>query len=591
MNCMGGIRELFRFIRADTSSFVSVRLKWALLLVVAAATLSALGPIALKMAVDSLTDPSYRHIPITTALIGLYVISRWLARTLSEIQGLVYARAERRVLRSAGERLFAHVMRLPLRFHLDRQTGALGQALQDGLQGYQTILHHLVSTLLPLTVELATVVVILARLTQPVFLVLFCGALVCYSIAFVYSIRNASPVARRAATAQIAASAFMTDCILNFETVKCFTAESMVQEKLSQSLAGTESAWVEFYRRYALNGAGAAAIFAIFLGATILSAANGVEGGRMTVGDFVLVNTYMLQLLRPVEMFGYAVHAISQGAAMLEKMLDVFREIPEGQVALNRPSTGLIGAVDFEGVCLSYTRERSVLENVSFRVPAGKTLGIVGSTGSGKSTIVRLLLRLVEPGQGRILLDGVPIQSLSLRELREAIAVVPQEPLLFDDTIAYNIGFGRRNATQDEIESAAQLAQLHEFILDLPEQYRTRVGERGIKLSGGEKQRLSIARAIIRQPRIYVFDEATSNLDSVSERAIVRNLLDLCRMNTRIVVAHRLSAVVHADEIVVLESGAIIERGTHAMLLQRKGRYAALWAAQQPDLVGGGMKH
>jgi ABC-type transport system involved in Fe-S cluster assembly fused permease/ATPase subunit len=582
---VGTLQELLRLIWSDATGFVKVRLAAVLSLVITASILTALGPIALKLVVDGFTGQT-RGPPVSPLLlIGLYVLSQWLARSIGELRGLVHARAERRLFRSVSERLFAHLMQLPLRFHLKRQTGAINQTLENGLQGYQMILHHLVFTFLPVTAELGTIVVVLTRLAHPLFLGLFCGALVCYAAAFAHAARTVSRAAKTASAAHVAANAAMTDSILNYETVKYFTAEPIVQEKVSQALARTEVEWVDFFRRYALNGLGVAAIFATFLAATVLYAAHEVQGGRMTVGDFVLVNSYMLQLVKPVEMLGYAMQGLSQGMAMLDKMLALFRESPESPWADDSGPLPGAGQLEFEAVSLSYTPNRAVLKDVNFRVPAGKTLGIVGASGSGKSTVVRLLVRLLEPDAGRILLDGVPIASMSLRTLRLAIAVVPQEPLLFDDTIAYNIGFGKRGASQADIEQAAKLAHLHDFIVSLPEHYNTRVGERGIQLSGGEKQRLSIARAAIKQPRIYVFDEATSSLDSLSERGIIQNLQDLARLSTTLVIAHRLSTVVHADEIAVLDRGTIVESGTHAALLRRGGRYATLWAAQQQGSV------
>jgi ATP-binding cassette subfamily B protein len=333
----------------------------------------------------------------------------------------------------------------------------------------------------------------------------------------------------------------------------------------------------------------------------------------MTVGDFVLINTYMLQVVRPVEMLGYAMQGLSQGVAMLKKMLELFGEEPEsreppatfaspfqrravretdllqgagesGDIVRGKLSANS-GELEFANVSLSYDSERPVLCNVTFRVPAGKTLGIVGTSGSGKSTIVRLLVRLYEPDSGRILLDGVPLSELPLQEVRRSISVVPQDTVLFNETIDYNIGFGKEQGTRAEVEQAAKLAHLHDFILTLPDRYETRVGERGVKLSGGEKQRVSIARAVIKQPKIFVFDEATSSLDSRTERDILRNLRDISRLSTTIVIAHRLSAVVHADEIILLEAGSIVERGSHDSLIRQKGRYALLWMAQQGGTV------
>ena len=582
---LGSVREVFHLVWTETSRFVKVRLTVVLVLVITASVLTALGPVALKLVVDGFTGQT-KGTPISPLfLIGLYVLSQWLARAVGEIRGLIYARAERRMFRALSERLFAHLMHLPLRFHLDRQTGAVNQALDNGLQGYQMIQHHLVFTFLPVAAELGTIIIVLTRLDHPIFLVLFCGALVCYMAAFTYAAISISGPAETASAAHVDANAAMTDGILNYETVKYFTAESIVQEKVSRALSRTEVQWVGFFRRYAFNGLVVAAIFAVFLGATILHAAQDVEGSRMTVGDFVLINSYMLQVVRPVEMLGYAMQGLSQGVAMLKKLLVLFRETPEPELADDRVALSGPGKLEFENVILSYPPDRPVLKGVSFKISAGKTLGIVGASGSGKSTIVRLLVRLFEPDSGQILLYGVPVSDLSLAKLRRSIAVVPQDTVLFNDTIGYNIAFGKAHSTREDMEQAAKLAHLHAFIMSLPDKYDTKVGERGVKLSGGERQRVSIARAAIKRPRIYVFDEATSSLDSNTEREILRNLQEISRFSTTLVIAHRLSTVVHADEIVVLEGGTIVERGTHAFLLRENGRYAVLWHAQQQGPV------
>jgi ATP-binding cassette subfamily B protein len=579
------LREVIALIWTDATGFVRLRLIIALLLIVAASAMTALGPVALKLVVDGFTGQAGPAGVSAITLIGLYVLSQWLARTVGEIRGLVYARAERRMSRTLSERLFAHVMRLPLKFHLERQTGAISQALDNGLNGYQMVLHTLVFTILPVATELGTIVAVLSRLDHPAFLGLFSGAIIAYSVVFWYSAYTIMAAARAASDSQVNATAVMTDSILNYETVKYFTAESVVQERVSRALTQTEDGWVGFYRRYAYNGLGVATIFAGFLAVTIMYAAREVQGGRMTVGSFVLVNTYMLQVVRPVEMLGYAMQSLSQGLAFLGKMFEIFRERPESFAGTESASTGGPGRLDFQQVGVAYRSDRVILSDVTFAVPAGKTLGIVGGSGAGKSTLVRLLVRLIEADTGRILLDGVSIGDLPLSRLRQAIAVVPQDTVLFNDTIGYNIAFGKEGSTQAEVEHAARLAHLHDFITSLPDGYETKVGERGVKLSGGEKQRVSIARAAIKRPRIYVFDEATSSLDSNTEREILRNLREISRFSTTIVIAHRLSTVVHADEIVVLEGGTIAERGTHSGLLREHGRYAALWQAQQQGTV------
>jgi len=583
------LREVIALIWTDASGFIRLRLVVALLLIMVASATTALGPVALKLVVDGFTGKSPAAVGTiglsVAVLIGLYVLSQWLARTVGEIRGLVYARAERRMSRMLSERLFAHVMRLPLKFHLERQTGAISQTLDNGLNGYQMVLHTLVFTILPVATELGTIVVVLSRLGQPAFLGLFAGAIVAYAVVFWYSALTIMTAARSASDSQVNATAVMTDSILNYETVKYFTAESVVQDRVSRALIQTEDGWVGFFRRYAYNGLFIASIFAGFLGVTIFYAAHEVQGGRMTVGTFVLVNTYMLQIVRPVEQLGYAMQMLSQGLAFLGKMFEIFREQPEAAAAVAGSAPLGAGRLEFQAVGVSYRSDRVVLADVSFNLPAGRTLGVVGGSGSGKSTLVRLLVRLIEPDGGRILLDGVSIAELPLAWLRQAIAVVPQDTVLFNDSIGYNIAFGKEGSTHGEVEHAARLAHLHDFITSLPDGYETKVGERGVKLSGGEKQRVSIARAAIKRPRIYVFDEATSSLDSNTEREILKNLREISRFSTTVVIAHRLSTVVHADEIVVLDGGTIVERGTHSNLLRQHGRYAALWEAQQQGTV------
>jgi ATP-binding cassette subfamily B protein len=454
--------------------------------------------------------------------------------------------------------------------------------LDNGLQGYQLVLHNLIFTVLPVLAELGTVIVVLLSFHRPEFLALFCAAIICYATAFSFFAIRIAKAADSASNAHIASTAAMTDAVLNYETVKFFAAERVVQDRLSLALIRTEDEWVGFFRRYAYNGLGVSAIYAAFLAAAVLYAAYQVQQGKITVGDFVLVNTYMLQVIRPVEMLGYAMQGFSQGMAMLGKLLELFHEKSEppatSETALSGP-----GALRFDRVSLSYHPDRVILKDVSFTLPAGRTLGVVGASGAGKSSVVRVLVRLYEPDAGQILFDGIPTSELSLSQLRRAIAVVPQDTILFNDTIGYNIGFGRFGSTQQEIEEAARLAHLHDFIMSLPEGYDTKVGERGVKLSGGERQRVSIARAALKRPSIYVFDEATSSLDSRTEQEILSNLREISKSSTTLIIAHRLSTVVHADEIIVLGNGTVLERGTHAELLKIEGAYAALWRAQQQD--------
>ena len=575
------LREVIALIWSEADRFVRIRLASALLLTLIASVLTGLGPVALKLVVDRFAgDVKTSTVPLGL-LIGLYVLSQGFARSVGEIRALFYAGAEQRLVRTMSERLFAHVMKLPLRFHLDRQTGAVTQTLTNGMQGFTVVLHTLLFGTLPIAMELATIVVVLSRLHQPAFLLFFSGAIVCYSVLFAFAARRTQKAAKSGSAAQIVANAVMTDNILNYETVKYFAAETVVQRSVRGALVRTEAEWVRFSRQFAINGLCVSALYTAFLGLTVLYAARETEAGRISIGTFVLMNTYVLQIVRPVEMLGSAVQALAHGMANLHKMLDLFREKSEDLAkGYSAPLTGP-GALEFLKVSVSYRSDRAILKEVSFRAPAGKTLGIVGHSGSGKSTIVRLLTRLIEPDSGRILLDGAPIAEVSLTRLRESIAVVPQDTILFNDTIAFNIAFGKAGSTREEVEAAARLAHLHDFIMSLPEGYETRVGERGVKLSGGEKQRVSIARAVIKQPAIYVFDEATSSLDTRTEREIMQSLRDISFHRTTLVIAHRLSTVVYADHIVVLDAGFIVEQGTHEALLEQNGRYAALWRAQQ----------
>ncbi len=574
------LRRLYLLGWADSAWHVKARLGLIVVLVVAAAALSAFGPVALKRLVDVFSG-SRTHAPADIyALVALYVGSQWLSRGAVEIRGLIYARVERRIFSMLSERVFAHLVRLPMRFHANRRTGAITQTLENGLQGYQIVMHHIVFTFLPVITEIGTIVVVLANLQHPWFLALFCGALLAYAIAFAYAAIAVVKPAENASAAAVDSTAAMTDPLLSIETVKQFTAEGLVERRVAAALARTENKWVGFYRRYAYNGIAVATIFALFLAASVAYATHEVRGGRMTVGEFVLINTYMLQVVRPVEMMGFAMQGLSQGSAMLKKMLSLLTEIPESYGVDDHAPLKGAGRIEFEGVTSSYRPGYPVLRDFSCCVKGGTTLGIVGASGSGKSTIRRVLLRTQEIEAGRVRLDGTDITEIALTKLRRAIGVVSADTALLDDSVANNIRLGRPGALHSEIEAAARTAQLHDFVLRLPEGYDTRVGERGVMLSDGEKQRLAIARAILKDPLILVFDEATSALDPANEQAIMRSLLEIARTHTTIIIAHRLSTVIHADQILVLDAGVIVERGTHSELLALGGRYMTLWRAQ-----------
>jgi ATP-binding cassette subfamily B protein len=577
------LREAARLFWIVADTFVKRRLLLAFLLVGGAALLSALSPYALKLGIDALSaGGSGASMLVPLAFVGAYVFSQYLVRMFTELRTLTHGQAEQRVRRHIGRHLFEHLVHLPLRFHLDRKTGAIGETAEQGTRGYQLLLTHLIYTILPVAVEFAAIAFVLVHLEHKMYLAILGIASVAYTFVFSHAAKTIQDPAHRLTTTHINAHAVLTDSLLNCETVKYFDAEPVVCDRYDKALDERESAFGEYLRRLAINGSLVATIFAISLGVSLAYASYDVMRGAMTIGDFVLVNAYVVRLVTPLEMLGYAVRDVAQGLAFLQDLLKLFKEEREGDFgkSAGRP-TSTSGELVFENVSFSYREDRAILKNVSFFVPAGKTVAVVGVSGSGKSSLIRMLFRLYEPDCGKICLDGTPIAEMSISTVRQAIAVVPQDTVLFHDTLASNIGFGRFGSTQEEIERAAVVANLHEFIKGLPDGYDTMVGERGLKLSGGERQRVAIARAALKRPRIFVFDEATSSLDSKTEREILNNLVDVSRKSTTLVIAHRLSTVIHADEILVMDRGVIVERGTHDELRERNGAYAALWQAQQ----------
>jgi ATP-binding cassette subfamily B protein len=576
------LREALQLLWTVADTYAKRRLLLALGLVAVGALLSALTPLALKFAVDALTErPAGSALLTPVVFVVLYVSGQYVVRFMTELRTVLYGQADQRVRRHLGRQLFDHLVRLPLRFHLERKAGAMGETAQQGIQGYQLLLNHMIYTILPVTVEFVAVALVLVNLGHGTYLAILGVASIAYVAVFQRGAASVQEPARSISVAHIEAHAVMTDSLVNFETVKYFDAEPVVSHRYDTALGRTESAWRRFFRRRAVNGVLVATIFALSLGTALLFSVNDVMRGAMTVGGFVLINSYITRLVTPLEALGFAVRDIAQGLAFLEKMLELFRETPEGDLRHTEPyETDPLGALIFHNVSFSYRHAQPVLKGVSFYVPPGRTVAVVGVSGSGKSSLIRLLFRLYEPDCGRIMLDGVPITEMLLSTVRQAIAIVPQDTVLFHDTIANNIGLGRRGSSMDDIKEAARIASLHDFIMSMPDAYETVVGERGLKLSGGERQRVAIARAALKKPRIFVFDEATSSLDSKTERDILHNLVDVSKKCTTLVIAHRLSTVVHADEILVLDRGMIVERGTHAELQKRDGHYAALWQAQ-----------
>lgn len=581
----GIFRSAYRAIRPELDGGDLRRLGLAFACVVAAASLSALGPLALKLLIDTLTDPAGAVAPALVLspllLLIAYVAAGWFGRLASELRMLLFGSAEQSISRKLSRRLFEHVMALPLRFHLQRATGAVAQTLENGLQGYRLVMQHMLFTLLPGVLEILVMGVVIALVLDPVFLLVFGACALAYVLVFIDGARKVLRASRAVSAARIDANAQLADGLLNFEAVKSFSGERALTKRYDATLASVQTRWFEFYRARFANGALVAVVFSAGLAATLWLGIVRVQSGAMSIGDFVLVNAYMLQIVRPLELLGFGIRDIGQGAAFIERMLALLEEEAEPRdglaplVPVDAPAT-----ITFEDVRFGYHAERPVLRGVSFELAPGSVTALVGPSGGGKSSIVRLIMRYYEPDEGRILIDGVPTTHYSPGELRRLIAVVPQDTSLFNASLAENIGFPDFEVARGDIEQAARVANLEGLIAKLPDGLDTIVGERGLKLSGGEKQRVAIARASLKQPRLFVADEATSALDSRTEAEIVENLAIAARGITTLIIAHRLSTIVRADDIIVLEDGQIAERGRHEALLLKNGIYAGLWRAQ-----------
>ena len=581
---MATLRLLLPYLwpAGDPGAKARVVLAMGLLLLAKLATVFV--PVIYGRIVDALApkDPT----ALLTVPLGLvigYGMLRVASATFGELRDALFAKVQQRAVRNAARRTFEHLHALSLRFHLDRQTGALARAIDRGSQGIQSVLRLAVFNVVPTVIELLLVTAIIWHLFDWRFAAITFGAVVIYA-GFTMSFAGWRARIRRTMNDRDNdASTKALDSLLNYETVKYFGNETHEAERYDGALARYERAAVRVQVSLNMLNIGQACIIAGGLTLIMLLATREVRAGSMTVGQFVVVNTYLMQLYQPLGFLGVVYMSIKQGLVDMEQMfrlLEVDRDIADRPRAATLAAHGPAGEVRFEDVRFGYRPDRPILKGVDFTVPAGRKLAIVGPTGAGKSTISRLLFRFYDVTEGRVCIDGRDIRDVSQASLRAAVGVVPQDTVLFNDTIRYNIGYGRVGATQDEIEHAARLAQVHDFIVSLPEGYDTRVGERGLKLSGGEKQRVAIARTILKDPRILILDEATSALDTRTEQDIQAALRAVARDRTTLVIAHRLSTVVDADEIIVLADGRVAERGRHAALLARDGLYARMWALQ-----------
>jgi len=565
---------------------------WAYKVRVIAAVIALIGakvanvgvPLLLKDIVDSL-DRTTAILIVPMALLVAYGLLRLSTTIFTELREFLFAKVTQRAVRTIALEVFRHLHALSLRFHLARQTGGLTRDVERGTRGITTLISYSLFSVLPTLVEITLVTVILIVRYDWTFVAITASALALYIAATVLITEWRTGFRRQMNELDSKAHTRAIDSLLNYETVKYFGNEEFEARRYDESMQRWERAAVVSQTSLSALNVTQSMIIACAVTLIMWRATVGVVNGTMTVGDLVLVNAFMIQLYIPLNFLGVLYREIKQALADMERMFELAHEHTEVSDAPGASALAVgAGEVRFEHVDFSYETNRQILFDVSFTIPPGKTVAVVGPSGSGKSTLARLLFRFYDVSAGRVLVNGQDIRTVTQASLRAAIGIVPQDTVLFNDSIEYNIGYGRTDATHADIVAAAQLAQIHDFIASLPAGYQTPVGERGLKLSGGEKQRVAIARAVLKNPRILIFDEATSALDSKSEKAIQAELRLIARDRTTLTIAHRLSTIVDADEILVLDRGAIAERGAHSELLAADGVYARMWRLQQDQM-------
>ncbi|MCU7844200.1 MAG: ABC transporter ATP-binding protein/permease [Candidatus Thiodiazotropha sp. (ex Monitilora ramsayi)] len=541
-------------------------------------------PLVLKEIVDKLEKSDGTVLILPLFLLLGYGALRLGSSLFNELRDAVFARVRYRAMRNLSNRVLAHLHELSLRFHLERQTGAISRDLERGTRSVSTILNYLVFSIIPMLVEFVLVAIILLTQYDIVFTLVTFGTVAIY-VGFTLAITEWRMEYRHVMNrldSQANNQAF--DSLINYETVKYFGNEPLELRRFDSTLSSWEENAVKSQTSMSLLNFGQGGIIAVGVTLVMLFAASGVVDGSMSIGDLVLVNAFLLQLFIPLNFLGMVYRQIKYSLADMDlifKLLDQKPEITDAPDAVALKLDG--GEIGFEQVDFAYQPERQILSRIDFHIGAGEKLAVVGHSGAGKSTLSRLLFRFYDVTGGRITIDGQDIRTVTRRSLREVIGIVPQDTVLFNNTILYNLAYGRPDASQEEIEAAARIAHIAGFIEQLPDGYQTVVGERGLKLSGGEKQRVAIARAMLKRPRILVFDEATSSLDTKTEQAIQETLREVAKDHTTLVIAHRLSTVVDADRILVMEGGRIVEQGTHNELLVLQGIYHQMWQLQQKE--------
>ncbi|UWP99490.1 ABCB family ABC transporter ATP-binding protein/permease [Aliiroseovarius crassostreae] len=586
-NSLRIIQRVLPYLWPEGQGWVKNRVIWAMAMLLLSKLVTVATPFLYKEAVDALAKDASPATLLGLGAVGLtlaYGLARVMANGFQQLRDAIFARVGQRALRQLALETFTHIHRLSMRYHITRKTGGLSRIIERGVKGVEFLLRFLLFSMGPLILELAMVAAILFFVFDVWYLVAVVVTIWAY-VTFTFKVTEWRVKIRKEMNEQDTdANQKAIDSLLNFETVKYFGAEAREAARYDVAMEGYEKAALKTSYSLAFLNFGQALLITGGLVAVMVMAAIGVEQGQLTVGDFVMVNAYMIQITMPLNFLGTVYREIRQSLVDMGEMFDLLEQPAEVVDKPGAPDLKVEGAaLEFDNLQFGYDAERPILKGVSLKAGAGQTVAIVGPSGSGKSTIGRLLFRFYDVSGGALKIDGQDVRDVTQDSLHDAIGVVPQDTVLFNDTIYYNIAYGNPDATRAEVEAAAKAAKIHDFVVGLPEGYDTPVGERGLKLSGGEKQRVGIARTLLKNPPILLLDEATSALDTQTERDIQDSLREMGQGRTVITIAHRLSTIADADQIVVLEQGQVVEQGRHEELLAREGRYAAMWARQASD--------